>query len=87
MKRRKKALATLLTAAAATAVFAAAPASADCLYAEAYYDRPGKTRQYVVGPKKCVVSTPYGNGVNPTVYPAGSSAVITVGGGLWIPVP
>lgn len=35
-------------------------ASADCLYAEAYsYQSGSSTRNYVVGPKTCVVSTPW----------------------------
>ena len=87
MKRRKKTVAAILTAAVATGVLGAAPASADCLYAEAYYYRPGQTRQYVVGPKKCVVSTPYPNGVNWSTPPSGEPGIIMVGGGVWLPVP
>ena len=56
---------TGLTAAlVAGALLSATPASADCVYAEVAYQRPNQTKQYVVGPKKCIVATPWNQGVS-----------------------
>lgn len=89
MKRRnkKRTVRAIVLAAVATSVISAVPASADCLAAEVYYERPGQTRQYVgYGPKQCVTPDLPGGQQGLTV-PVSAPSVITVGAGVWVPVP
>ena len=86
-RRNKQKLSILVVAVAATGVLGAAPASADCLAAEVYYQRPGQTRQYVgYGPRECVTPNLPG-GQQGAGVPAGEPSLITVGFGVWVPVP
>ena len=90
MKRRnrKRTARTLLVAALAGGVLSAMPASADCVSAEVSYERPGQSRQYVVGPKKCVASTPWNESlIIGDPEPAGLPSVILVGARAWVPLP
>lgn len=85
-RRMKKGLTAAVAAIGAAAVLGATPASADCVSAEVYTQRPNQTKQYAVGPKKCVVPTPYNEGVIVSV-PAGDPAIITFGVTVWVPAP
>lgn len=89
MKRRsKKKLSALLVVTVAAGVLGALPASADCLAAEVYYQRPGQTRQYVgYGPKECVTPNLPGGQQGVIVGPVGEPSIINVGTGVWVPVP
>ena len=86
MRRSRRSKALLIAAAAAWMVGGVAPASADCVYAEASYSTLGGSTQYVVGPKKCVVSTPWGYATGGGV-PAGNSAIAEAEVRLWLPSP
>jgi hypothetical protein len=90
--RRAVAASGLVLAALAVVGPAAPAAHADCVSAEAYYYKSGSTtRRYVVGPKKCVAPTPFGEllyvsserGVNglPPGTPNGA------GVGVWLTSP
>jgi hypothetical protein len=83
VSRRNKAL--LIAATAASLIGGVAPASADCVYAEASYSTLGGPTQYVVGPKKCIVSTPWGYATGGGV-PAGND-LVRVNAHLWLPSP
>lgn len=81
----RRAVAALATAAVAV-VAHSAPASADCVSAEVYYARPGGTSQYVVGPKRCVVSTPFPASITRS-QELGEPSVIVVGAKVWLVAP
>ena len=79
---------TGLTASLVTgALLSAAPASADCVSAELAYQRPNQTKQYVVGPKKCIVATPWNETVVQGFPWVGYEPVITAEGRVWVPLP
>lgn len=86
ISRRTK---TLLVAAAvggASLLGGAAPATADCLSAEVSYSVLGGTPSYVVGPKKCVVSTPWSTAFSGGA-PVGSTSLVEVEANVWVPSP
>ena len=83
VSRRTKAL--LIAATAASLIGGVAPASADCVYAEASYSTLDGPTQYVVGPKKCVVSTPWGYATGGGVPVTGDLVEAKVW--LWLPSP
>lgn len=70
----------------AGALLGASPASADCVSAEVSYQRPNQTKQYVVGPKRCIVSTPWGETLE-VGTPVGYPPVITAEARVWVPLP
>lgn len=84
-RRNAKRLKVMIAAAVTTGVLGAMPASADCLAAEVYYQRPGQTKQYVV-PYTCV-PTPFPHAVNVGSDPVGEPSIIMVGGDVWVPLP
>ena len=81
--RRTKAI--LLAVTAAALLGGVAPASADCVYAEASYSVLDGSNQYVLGPKKCLVSTPWGYATGGGV-PAGND-IVRVNAHVWLPSP
>ena len=86
-RRNRRRFAGVIVAALAAGTISAIPASAECLSAEAYYYQPGDTRTYVVGPKECVVATPYEGVVGYQGKIIDNNSVVTVGVGVWVPVP
>ena len=86
-RHKKKGIAAAVAAFGAAALLSAAPASADCVYAEVSYERPNQTKQYVVGPKKCVAATPWPAGVDQDTPRLGHDGVITFYGRVWVPLP
>ncbi len=64
-----------------------APAKADCVSAEVYYWRLGSGPYYVIGPKHCVVSTPWPGFTWVGPVQVGPSSVVRVGLQVWIPAP
>lgn len=86
-RRKKKSVIAAVAAIGAAALLSAAPAAADCVYAEASYQRPNQTREYVIGPKECVVATPWPAGVDQNTPNLGHGSVITANGRVWVPLP
>lgn len=84
--RRTKALLVAAAVAGASLLGGAAPATADCVSAEASYITLGSSKKYVVGPKKCVVSTPFEEAVY-AGSPVGSSSIVEVEAYVWLPSP
>ena len=83
----KKSAAAAVAAFGATLLLSASPANAACVSAEASYKRPNQTEQYVVGPKQCVVSTPWNEWLSPFVPPTGYAPVVLVEARVWITAP
>ena len=80
--RARKGLLATMAALSAAALLSAAPASAECVYAEASYKQPTQTRQYIVGPKRCVQSTPFRAGPDVWVTP-GEASILLVDVHVW----
>lgn len=84
--RRKKKGLIAVVALGTAALLSAAPASAACVSAEASFTPAGGTKQYIVGPKKCVVSTPWAEGPDVWVN-RGHSSVGTAEVHVWTAWP
>ena len=85
-RRTKHKLTAAALAIVAGGLIGAGPATADCLSAEVWVQRPNQSKQYVVGPKRCVVQTPF-NEVFDIQTSRGEPSVGTVGAGVWVPAP
>ena len=85
-RHRRRAAAAATAAFGAALLLSAAPASADCVSAEVWYQYPGQTKQYVVGPKKCVAPTPFNEGPSVGVAPD-DTVVIYPGVKVWTALP
>jgi hypothetical protein len=87
IRRFEKALLTLALTVALTAASllgTTAPANAACLSAEAQWSLYGNSA-YLVGPKRCVVDTPWNEGARRwDYYYAGP---VGVGWQVWVPLP
>lgn len=77
----------VLAAACVLPALTVSPANAECLSAEASYSLLGGSERYLVGPKRCVVSTPYKVGFTTGKTSAGRSGVLVVSGQVWVPLP
>jgi hypothetical protein len=64
----------------------ATAANADCVSAEVSWRVLGGNSAYIVGPKRCVVNTPYKEGIT---YTSGPVEVLGTGVsvGVWVPLP
>jgi hypothetical protein len=85
-RRIKKLLVAAVVAGTLGGAVSAVPASASCVYAEAYYRRSGQTNQYIIGPKSCVVNTPFGHFVEVGAE-RGVEPVAAAGARVWLPAP
>jgi hypothetical protein len=82
-RRARKTLIAAIAALGTTALISAVPASAACVAAEAWYQRPNQTKQYVYGPKQCVgPSLPLNPGLEVGVAP-GEPSILVVGAKVW----
>lgn len=85
MSRRKRSIVAMAIAGATLGGLSAAPASADCVSAELYYRQSGDSNQYAIGPKKCLVSTPYD--VRFEARREATAGPATAGVGVWVAHP
>lgn len=86
VSRRTKAFLIATAVAGASLLGGATPAAADCVSAEVSYITFGSSKKYVIGPKKCLVSTPWTEAVH-AGSPAGNPSVLEVEAQVWAPAP